>query len=127
MTRQILVIDDEKPIRTILRKLFQKQGYKVLEANNGNMGIQIFKKNRVDLVIVDLIMPEKDGIETILELKCLDPDIKIIAISGGGIIQPDLYLKLAKKFGAIYSFQKPIKVDKMLILVNDLFISPPAS
>ena len=75
----------------------------------------------MDLVIVDLIMPGKDGIETIQELKRLEPDIKIIAISGGGIIQPDLYLKLARQFGAIYSFKKPIRNDEMLTFVENLF------
>ncbi len=121
MPRQILVIDDEKTILALLRQLFERQGYHVLTASDGNVGIQTFKNNPVDLVIVDLLMPGKDGIETIQELKCLDPAIKIIAISGGGIIQPDLYLKLARKFGAIYSFKKPIKNDKLLTFVVNLF------
>ncbi|MBA3012589.1 MAG: response regulator [Proteobacteria bacterium] len=127
MPRQILVIDDEKSICSLLRQLFERQGYQVLLAGNGNAGIQLFKENPVDLVIVDLIMPEKDGIETIRELKLLDADIKIIAISGGGVIRPDLYLKLARKFGAIYSFQKPIQNDEMLAFVKNLFNPPTAT
>ena len=126
MPQQILVIDDEKSIRSLLRQLFERQGYKVLVAANGDEGIQTFNENSVDLVIMDLIMPEKDGIETIRELRSLDPDIKIIAISGGGILQPDLYLKLARKFGALYSFQKPIENDKILTFVENLFGQSPA-
>ncbi len=126
MPQQILVIDDEKSIRSLLRQLFERQGYKVLVAANGDEGIQTFNENSVDLVIMDLIMPEKDGIETIRELRSLDPDIKIIAISGGGILKPDLYLKLARKFGALYSFQKPIENDKILTFVENLFGQSPA-
>jgi len=126
MPRQILVIDDEKSIRSLLRQLFERQGYKVMVAASGDEGIQTFNENPVDLVIIDLIMPEKDGIETIRELRSLDPHIKIIAISGGGIIQPDLYLKLAEKFGALYSFQKPIETHKMLTFVENLFNQSPA-
>jgi DNA-binding NtrC family response regulator len=121
MPRQILVIDDEQSIRSLLRQVFERQGYQVLVAANGNIGIQQVKENPVDLVIVDLIMPEKDGIETIQELKSLDPDIKIIAISGGGVIKPELYLKLARKFGAVYSFQKPINTDEITAFVKSLF------
>lgn len=121
MPRQILVIDDEQSIRTLLKQVFERQGYQVLVAPNGDVGVQQFKENHVDLVILDLIMPEKDGIETIRELKSLDADIKIIAISGGGIIKPELYLKLARKFGAIYSFQKPINNDEITTFVKTLF------
>ena len=121
MPRQILVIDDEQSIRTLLKQVFERHGYQVLVAPNGDVGVQQFKENHVDLVILDLIMPEKDGIETIRELKSLDADIKIIAISGGGIIKPELYLKLARKFGAIYSFQKPINNDEITTFVKTLF------
>ncbi len=121
MPRQILVIDDEQSIRSLLRQVFERQGYQVLVAPNGDVGVQQFKENHVDLVILDLIMPEKDGIETIRELKSLDADIKIIAISGGGIIKPELYLKLARRFGAIYSFQKPINNDEITTFVKTLF------
>jgi len=121
MPRQILIIDDEPSIRSLLRQVFERQGYQVLVAASGDIGIRQFKENHVDLVILDLIMPEKDGIETIRELKALDADIKIIAISGGGVIKPELYLKLARKFGAIYSFQKPINNDEITDFVRTLF------
>lgn len=126
MPRQIIVIDDEQSIHSLLMQLFERQGYKVLVADTSDKGIHLFKENPIDLVIVDLIMPEKDGIETIRELRSLDQDIKIIAISGGGIIKPDLYLKLARKFGAIYSFKKPIETDKILTFVDNLFGQSPA-
>jgi len=121
MPRQILIIDDEQSIRSLLKQVFERQGYQVLVAANGDIGIQQFKENHVDLVILDLIMPEKDGIETLRELRALNADIKVIAISGGGVIKPELYLKLARKFGAIYSFQKPINNEEITTFVKSLF------
>lgn len=126
MPLKILVIDDERAIRTALKILFEKSGYQVLQAENGDEGIRIFNGDTIDLVIVDLIMPEKEGIETIRELKAIDPEAKIIAISGGGIIKPELYLKMAKKFGAIYSFEKPISNKELLAFVKDVLQPPPS-
>lgn len=120
MSHTLLVIDDEPTIRTVLKKMFEKEGYKALTAENGFSGIRRFEENPVDLVVVDLIMPEKDGIETIRDLTAIDPDIPIIAISGGGVIKPDLYLKMAKKFGAVHSLEKPLDRDALLTLVADL-------
>ena len=117
---KILIIDDEELIRKMLRKLFKKNGYDVMEAHNGNQGIKLFKDYDPDLIITDLIMPEKEGLETIKKIKKLNPEIKIIAISGGGVVDPSMYLKLAKKFGAQYSFKKPIENEKLLMAVKNL-------
>jgi len=80
----ILVIEDDVQVRALLKKLLESEGYTVLEAENGNIGIRLYHENSVDVVITDLIMPEKEGIETIRELRKIAPQIKIIAISGGG-------------------------------------------
>ena len=79
----ILIIDDDVHIRTILRKTLQSEGYQVVEASNGNEGVRLYREKPVELIITDLIMPEKEGIETIMELGRDFPDVKIIAMSGG--------------------------------------------
>ncbi len=116
----ILLIDDEAPLRKMLRILLERNGFQVLEATDGRHGVALYKAHRPDLTITDLIMPEKEGLEVIRELKALDPDIKIIAVSGGGIVDPVMYLKLAKNFGAQYALSKPISNKDLLSTINTL-------
>lgn len=118
--KTILIIDDEAPIRKMLRQLFEKNGFSVLDAADGNQGIEIYKTDKPDLLITDLIMPGKEGLETIREIKRLNPNVKIIAISGGGISDPGLYLDFATKFGAQLAFAKPIQNDELLKAVDKL-------
>ena len=89
----ILIIDDDDQIRRVLRKTLERDGYDVADAPNGKEGIRLYRENPADLVITDIIMPEKEGIETIRELRRDFPEVKIIAISGGGRIGPDSYFK----------------------------------
>jgi len=95
-------------------------GYEVEEAADGNIGLQINRENPADLIITDLIMPEKEGIETILELKKDFSDTKIIAISGDSILDPDSYLSVAEQIGAKRSFSKPIDMKELLAAVEEL-------
>src|SRR5210317_1834310 len=108
----ILIIDDDNQFRTMLRKMVERNGYEVIEASDGKEGIKLYRKNPTDLIITDLIMPEKDGIETIQELRKDFPDVKIIAISGGGRLGPHDYLHLAKMLGAQRTLTKPIELDE---------------
>jgi CheY-like chemotaxis protein len=112
--QSILVIDDDEPIRVLLRAMLEREGYRVLDASDGNEGIKQYTETPTDLVITDLIMPEKEGIETIRDLRRKFPDVKIIAISGGGRIGPDTYLKMAKVVGAFRALTKPI--DRKILL-----------
>ena len=112
--KSILVIDDDENIRLLLRAILEREGYRVVEAPDGNTGFQQFRENPTDLVITDLIMPEKEGIETIRDLRRSFPDVKIIALSGGGRIGPDSYLKMAKGVGALRTLKKP--VDRSILL-----------
>jgi len=96
-----------------------RRGFNVLTADDGKKGMTLFNKNQVDLVITDIVMPEKEGIEIILELKKLLPDIPIIAISGGGRLAPDGYLKTAEQLGANYTFKKPFDRDDLLVTVYE--------
>ena len=120
MTANILIIDDDNQFRTMLRKMIERNGYEVIEASDGKEGIKLYRKNPTDLIITDLIMPEKDGIETIQELKKDFPDIKIIAISGGGRLGPQDYLHLAKMFGAQRTLTKPIELPELLKTIKEL-------
>jgi len=116
----ILIIDDDKPIRSFLKERLMDEGFNVLTAIDGNEGMNLFNDNYVDLVITDIIMPDKDGFGTIIDLKRICPDIKIIAMSGGGRGQPEYYLKTAKSFGAQYTFEKPFKTSELLEAVYEL-------
>ena len=118
--KKILIIDDETQVRKILIKLLEGNKYQVIDAIDGNQGIKLFKEYRPDLIITDLIMPEKEGLETIRELKKANPDVKIIAISGGGIVDPKTYLDLASKLGAVRTFAKPVDNDILLSTIKDI-------
>ncbi len=115
---KILIIDDEAPIRKMLTILFERHQYIVKDACDGKQGLLVAKNFSPDLIITDLLMPEKEGLETIQEVKKLYPDIKIIAISGGGVVQPEMYLKLAQRVGADKSFTKPIDSKTLLSAVK---------
>lgn len=110
----ILVIDDDETIRVLLRTILERAGYRVVDAPDGNKGIRRYQESPTDLVITDLIMPGKEGIETIRELRKKFPHVKIIAVSGGGRIGPESYLKMAKGVGALRTLRKPF--DRMTLL-----------
>jgi DNA-binding response OmpR family regulator len=117
---KILVLDDEPAILMMIKKMLEKAGYEVSVALNGKEGMKLFEKDRPDLVITDIIMPEKEGLETIFELRRMYPSLKIIAISGGGRIGPDGYLPGAKLLGANMVFQKPLVQKELLAAVATL-------
>ena len=117
---KILIIDDEAPVRKLLKKLFEKNNYEVLEAANGIQGIKLFNEQHPDLIISDLIMPEKEGLETIREIKKSNPDVPIIAISGGGLADPKIYLNIARNLGAVRTFSKPIDNEILLSTIKEI-------
>jgi CheY-like chemotaxis protein len=117
---KILVFDDEPSILLMIKKMLEKAGHEVDVALNGKEGMTIFERNKPDLLITDIIMPEKEGLETIFELRRKYPDLKIIAISGGGRIGPDGYLHGAKLLGANAVFTKPLIPKEFLQTISDL-------
>ena len=117
---RILIIDDEIQIRTLLRRIFEHEGYEVIDAPDGKVAISLHREEPADLIITDLVMPEKDGIETIMELKKGFPEVKIIAMSGGGRVGGGDYLMMAKGLGAMRTFSKPIEKEELLKAVREL-------
>ena len=116
----ILVIDDDELMLGFLKERLMYKGFNVLTAINGNEGMKLFNDNQVDLVITDIIMPDKDGFETIIELKRICPDIKIIAMSGMGLGMIEPCLKTAKFSGAEYALAKPFETSNLLTTVYEL-------
>jgi DNA-binding response OmpR family regulator len=126
--KRILVIDDDRDVRICILDNLEAAGYSVFGAENGNTGIAIFRSDPVDLVIVDLFMPEKEGIETIIELRKGFPDLKILAISGGiPGYGPDDFLHIAQKLGADGSLDKPFTMQHLLSVIGDLLASDRAA
>jgi two-component system chemotaxis response regulator CheY len=115
--RRILVVDDDPLIRSTLGQLLTVAGHKVLLAENGLEATRLWREVGADLVILDIFMPEKDGIETIVELRAHSPGLPIIAMSGGNAEQMDL-LPEAKLLGAYLTIDKPFAFAKMMALVN---------
>jgi len=120
MGKKILIIEDDSDLRQVLKIMLAKEGLSVVEAGDGKQGMNLFASDLYDLVITDIIMPEKEGIETIFELKKLNPDVKIIAISGGGKIAADEYLGMARNFGVNKVLSKPFKRDVFIESVKDV-------
>jgi len=124
MMQKILIIDDDHHILLMIKKMLERAGFEVELASNGNEGLELFKRLQVDLVITDIIMPEKEGLETIREMKRLRADLKIIAMSGGGKVSSDNYLNMAKIFGASRIISKPFSQKQMVSAVQDLLGEP---
>lgn len=114
----ILVIDDEDLVRETLRQMLEDGGHEVIEASNGEEGVRQFLKHGADLIVTDVIMPEKEGIETIIELTRDYPDLRIIAISGGGRTKRVDYLEIAERFGAAAVMAKPFDQQTLLSEVD---------
>lgn len=116
----ILVVDDEEQVRHVLKLMLERAGHEVDTAADGNEAVARFDPDRHDLVITDIVMPEKEGIETIRELRQKSAGVKIIAISGGGRISPREYLDWARRFGVHHTFTKPIDSNELLKTIAQL-------
>jgi DNA-binding NtrC family response regulator len=116
----ILLIDDDELFRKMLRATLEQMGHTVTEARDGKEGLALHQLKPADLVITDLIMPEKEGIEMILALHRLQPGLKIIAMSGGGRLPAKDHLHIAKKLGAAWVLAKPFAQEAMAIAIAEL-------
>ncbi len=109
----IMVVDDDDSILRLISEIMKKEGYEVIQAEDGEQAFALFQRQPCDLMITDLLMPNKEGLELIQELKGLKPSLKIIAYSGGGQLEPDDYLDFARGVGADRVFSKPISVFEL--------------
>ena len=114
----VLVIDDDALMRATIRRMLTF--HTVIEASDGREGLAAFQSRAPDVVITDILMPEKEGIETIIELRRVNRHVKIIAISGGGSSGTLDFLSSAKKLGADLVMQKPFRAVELLAAVNSL-------
>ncbi len=118
---RILVIEDETYIRDLYRRFLEQAGHEVIEAPDGEIGMRLYRQSAPDLVITDIIMPEKEGIETIMDLRKDSPGLKIIAISGGGkAMSSSTCLNLAKGLGASKTLAKPFTRQELLDAVTEV-------
>lgn len=117
---RILLIDDYADVRRMLRMALEDADIDVIEAENGVIGLELAESEEIDLIITDLLMPEKEGIETIRELRLVDSEIPVIAITGGGPMPPDRLIELAKKLGANAGLSKPVDPDELTELAQQL-------
>ena len=118
---RILVIEDDTQVRTMLCQTLKRAGYETIEACNGDVAIKLYDQSPADLIITDIIMPEREGIETIRRFQDQYPETKIIAISGGGQhLKADEWLAIAKKFGASCTLTKPFEQKEILTTIEML-------
>jgi two-component system chemotaxis response regulator CheY len=114
----ILVIDDDRQVCALLKQALEEQGYNVVSALNGSEGINRYRTLPADLIILDILMPEKEGLETILDLRREFPNVKIIAMSGGSERAKLNLLDLARRLGAQYTIDKPFQLQTITDLVK---------
>lgn len=116
----VLIIDDASTVRELIRRMLLGAQHSVIEAADGEVGLALFQEQQPALVITDLLMPKKEGIETIQEIRRQGRDTKIIAMSGSTGPGRELYLDAAKKLGADAVLAKPFHAEKLLEVVNGL-------
>ncbi|MFC1735233.1 response regulator transcription factor [Candidatus Hydrogenedentota bacterium] len=117
---RILVVDDEEQVRSMLKDSLEEAGFEVETAPDGTKATGLFHENSFDLMITDMIMPNKDGLDTIMEIRRNFPEVKIIAISGGDNTPPQDYLDLANEFGADLALSKPFRLEELTGAIRGL-------
>ena len=113
----VLLIDDDDVIRQMMRRMLVADGHDVQEAANGKVGVACYRQQPSDLIITDIVMPEQEGLETIQQLRRVNPQVKIIAISGAYSDRVDGYLAMALRFGVRQVLQKPFSQAELLAAV----------
>ncbi|GAB1490182.1 response regulator [Opitutaceae bacterium] len=120
-----LIVDDEEALRCVIAIVLEQAGYRVFTAESGSEALAILAKEKIDLVISDIVMPETDGIELVREIRTKFPQVKIISMSGGGsYLTAALCLKLAGQMGASGILSKPFTSEQLLESVKNALVSP---
>ncbi|WP_221028827.1 response regulator [Actomonas aquatica] len=118
---RILIADDNDELLEFQRLFLNENGYNVLTATNGDEAVRLIRENDdIDLLVTDVLMPDKEGVETILELRSIAPDLPVIAISGGGHVGAVDYLQLARSAGAKATLAKPCPPSVLLATIRQI-------
>ena len=123
----ILVIDDDPVLRRVVTLALEAAGHSVLRCENGRKAVAFLERDHADLLVTDIVMPEMDGVETVRAVRQLDPDLPILAISGGGSFDPKDYLGIAQAFGATAILPKPFRPADLVEMVSQLLAQASGS
>ncbi|PYP41673.1 MAG: response regulator [Gemmatimonadetes bacterium] len=124
--KHILLVDDDELSRGAVRKMLERSGYDVQSTGIGQEALAWYRREPADLVITDLIMPDTDGLEMIQELRRINPAVRVLAISGGGRVDAEEYLSVARKFGAVEVLPKPFTASDLKQAVEAALGTPGA-
>jgi len=122
--QRILIADDHEPFRRSLRRLLERAGHQVHEAADGVEAIAVLQQQPIDVVLLDILLPGKDGLETMREIRAAWPRVKVIAMSGGGMCGAGLYLDMSLKLGAAQILQKPFPFAALQGALRKLLQAP---
>ncbi len=123
---RILVADDDPSVLAAVAKLLRRAGYEVLQASDGEQATEMLGERPVDLAIVDIFMPKVDGMELTTRIREQMPEVKIIGMSGGGIIDKSNVLEIARRFGAARTLAKPFESEDLMAAVAELLEDMPS-
>src|ERR1043165_4355257 len=110
----ILIVDDDDLTRGVMKRILEGGNHTIFQANNGQGALQVVSTAPIDLVITDILMPERDGLDVIAALRGTHPWVKVLAYSGGGVLRDFDVLRFAKEVGAHAAIQKPFRVSDVL-------------
>ena len=125
--RKILVIDDEADICEMTKLLLEKVGHEVSWTTDSRQVAKLMQEHNFEVVITDMLMPNKDGLEVMAELRRLQPGVRIIASSGGGRVSSQSYLHIARKSGAHALLSKPFTLSELLACIDEAFQDLPVA
>ena len=120
----IVVVDDDPTIQMIAAELLREGNHAVVAAADGDEALRVRAAMKVDLVVMDMLMPNKDGLETIIEARNLYPDLRILAISSGGRVGVGDLLRMARLFGADDTYVKPLRLDTFATTIDRMLAEP---
>lgn len=120
MSKRILFVDDDTTVRTAFTKILENYGFEVTALPDGTLVEKVIKKEKFDLIVTDIVMPEKEGLATIMDIRSYDKNLPILAISGGGRIMPQDHLAIALKMGANDTLTKPFDGATLVKKINEI-------
>lgn len=115
----ILLVDDDDACAGMLNKALTASGHAVVCAGNGKEALELYDPQTIHLVLTDLFMPDMDGMELIMKLEQLNPGVRIIAMSGGGMGTPGIHLPLAERLGAVKTLTKPFPMEELKLAIKE--------